>query len=423
MIALLLTLAQAAILHTELDTTIPLIHASIAFRGGYASDPQGREGITAFLCKMLLRGTIIQSRQELSAAFDDLGTTIFCETHADYTALHATMLSRNAAPSLRLIKDVLEQPRFQEDECTILRDEMIAQLDEEQNSDMSLALSYSSHAAFGQKHPYGHGAYGRKSTLRAITQDQLRQHSARTLHTQNAIILVSGDFQKDMIESWVKNLGLSSVPLEAKTSAPSTYQPSMTVIDKKERTQSQIIFTHPGPAITKSAPLMIANHAFGGGMFSSTLMREIRVNRGLSYGARSRFLFATEPYLWQAFLYPATKRTQEAYELAWQLIRNWIQKGISQDEFLFAQESLIKSADFQTNTPSKRLENKLHEVVFGLEEGFFAHEKDRIKNITYPEVNAALKAFFRPENISVTLLGTHLKLDNSTHIDAASINE
>ena len=72
--------------------------------------------------------------------------------------------------------------------------------------------------------------------------------------------------------------------------APPPVERRVVVVDKPDATQVQVRIALP--ALARSTPeyfpALVANAVFGGG-FTSRLMEAIRVNRGLSYGVRSRF--------------------------------------------------------------------------------------------------------------------------------------
>jgi zinc protease len=135
-------------------------------------------------------------------------------------------------------------------------------------------------------------------------------------------------------------------------------------------------------------------------------MVEIRVKRGWSYSAYSYFRHGLRPRSWQAFYFPATKDTPDAIALGLQLMSDLKQNGITEEDYDFAQASLVNSAGFMFNTPQKRVENILLERTLELPDGFMKSYGSALSRVSRAEVNAALKKFIKPETFSILVLGT-----------------
>ncbi len=135
-------------------------------------------------------------------------------------------------------------------------------------------------------------------------------------------------------------------------------------------------------------------------------MTEIRVKRGWSYGAYSDFKYGLKPRSWQVHLFPASKDTAAALKTTLQMITDWHDKGLTQEEFAFSQKSLLNSAGFIYSTPRKRLENKILEKTLDLPDGFFQSYAKRLPGVTLAATQAAVKKFSRPDRLSIGVLAT-----------------
>jgi zinc protease len=184
------------------------------------------------------------------------------------------------------------------------------------------------------------------------------------------------------------------------------------LVDKPDRTQTQILAGQSGVRLDDPDffPLHVANHVFGGGSFSSRLMREIRVKRGWSYGAKSSFRHGTRPRSWNFYFFPASKDAPAALAEGLRMVEKLKAEGISQAEFRFARESLINGAGFSYNTPLKRVENTLTERTLGLPDGFVRGFAQRLREVELSQVNSALGRFLKPNALTITVLGTASEL-------------
>ena len=135
-------------------------------------------------------------------------------------------------------------------------------------------------------------------------------------------------------------------------------------------------------------------------------MVELRVKRGWTYGAGSGFKMGSQPHTWRVSFFPKNTDTPPAIKEAIRLITDLRDHGITQKEFDAAKRSMVNSAGFGYNTPSKRMENMLVEKIFGLPAGYNKDTARRIEALTLTDVNNALKVFIKPENLLVGLVAT-----------------
>lgn len=407
---LLASRAEALDVAFENDSSLPLVRVSVVIRSGSVLDPSGQSGITNFLGEMLLRGTRARTKEQIDLELDRLGGEIGVETRAEALIFRASVLSANVAPFLDLFTEILTQPRFADDEIRKLKAEVTSRIAQELGRDMSLASRRFVEFLFAG-HPYGKPVLGTTRDVTAFAADSIREHYSRTFREKALLVVGSGDVPAFVVRSWAAAVasartGGEAPPLVSAPEAPRG--PRVRVLDKPDRTQTQVRMGHVGVRMTDPDffPLYVANHAFGGGTFSARLMVELRVKRGWTYGANSSFVHGRRPRLWQIGFFPAEKDTPAAVEYALGMVRELKAKGLSADEFAFAKRSLVNGAGFMYNTPDKRVENRLLELMLDLPEGFMKTYADGIQEVTLDDSNGALGRFIAPENLSILVLGT-----------------
>jgi zinc protease len=82
-----------------------------------------------------------------------------------------------------------------------------------------------------------------------------------------------------------------------------------------------------------------------------------------------------------------------------------VETGVTAEEFAFARQSLINNAAFNFDTPKKRVENILLERTLGLPDGFMKTFGPRTAELEHESVNTAVKSYFRPDALAITVLG------------------
>jgi zinc protease len=400
----------------EQDTNLPLVTLNLAFRGGSAREPEGQDGIANFMGEMLLRGTLHRSKAEIDKEMDRIGAELEVEPRLESIVFRSSFLSSEMKNFFQLIQEILTEPAFPEAEIKKLKSEMQAAILSERGNDAALASKKFSHFLFGT-HPYGRSTLGTLKSIQNLTRDQIVSFYKKTIQKKALIAAGCGDLKPEALTTWLEawtsklQLGSDPSPIESPKSAE-THGIQVLLVDKPERTQTQIILGQIGVSISdpRFYALSLGNHVFGGGMFSSRLMSEVRVKRGWSYGARSSFRFGTMSRQWSVHLFPATQYTPDAVELVLSLIDVLKKKGISLEEFAFAKESLVNGAGFSYNTPAKRVENLLLEKSLRLKEGFIRNMSQEIERLKLEDVNAALTDFLAPESLKVVIVATAKEL-------------
>lgn len=397
----------------EEDRALPLVSINLVVKAGAAHDPKGKSGITNFMGEMLKRGTKLKSKEKLLESLDQIGGSLEVETRAEALILRGNVLAEKLSEYLDIVREIVSEPSFPENEIKKLKSEIVSQILEERSNDRGLARARWE-SFLMQGHPYGNPINGKIKDIESLTRDTLISHYKNLFQARNLIVIGTGDAEASFVESW----GSRVAEVLPDTSGPNPVQPvskptmsqkvRVRIIDKPDRTQTQVYWGQEGVRFTDPAffPLYLANHAFGGGSFSARFMVEIRVKRGWSYGAYSFFRYGLQPRSWQAFTFPAAKDTADAVPYGLQMIKDLKEKGITKEEYEFAKASLINSAGFSYNTPKKRVENLILEQTLSLPPGFMKTYAPELEKTSLSSVNEALNTFLHPERAAILILGT-----------------
>ncbi len=403
--------ANAAELYFEKDPSLPLVYVTAAFHGGSTQDPDLKSGTTDLMGKLMLRGTKNRTKSQIDLALDQMGGAIEFETRAEFIAFRGMVLSENLSAYLGLLSEIITAPSFRAKELEKLKKEQTSQLLDELNQDRSLVrLRFDE--TFFRGHPYSKPNSGKIRDIQSLGVNDLQKQYQKLINASNLVLLGAGDTDRSKFEEFVEGVSkvrtgsgtLVTVPEFA--GAPEKLR--VVIFDKPERTQTQVLIGQKG--VSFKTPdldaLQIANHAFGGGGFQARLMIELRVKRGWTYGAGSNFKLGSTPHSWKVGFFPKNADTPAAIREALKMIGDLKQNGITEAEFDSAKKSIVNSAGFSYNTPQKRLENRLTEVIFGLPEGYFTGYADRISKISREQVNSALSRFIEPDHLMVGLVAT-----------------
>jgi zinc protease len=401
---------------TEIDRSLPLIQLSASFVGGSISDPIGKEGLTRLLVRMMRRTGGGMDPEQLDLRIDGLGGTLGVDVGTSSTGFSGSVIARNFPAFVDVLRDVVARPTFSADELGRLKRETLAELNEVRDNDRALVRRWFGRTLFAG-HPYGRTTTGRPETLEAISIDDLNAQFARLFSQSNLALALAGDVSEAQLQDFTRAF---QELLPQQPGAPSAYaqleqvpEPTaitgreLIIVDKPERTQTQILIgglgTHAHDA--DHTALLIANTVFGG-TFTARLSNEVRSKRGWSYGAYSSLPYDRKRQSFSMWTFPAATDAAACIALELELLKDWVEQGITEAELTNAKNYLVRSNVFQTDTAAKRMGLLLDEHLHALPANYHRSFTERVSNVTLAEANQAIQSRISLDNLLVTVVGT-----------------
>jgi len=297
--------------------SLPLLAVELIIRNGSEADPNNLAGTASLTGSLLTKGTEKMSAPEIASAIESLGGTIFSSGVSDNSNAGVLVMSSKAEPALTILADVALHPAFKEEEIDRLKKQSLDGLRVALQQPGSVASYVMGRVVYGDGE-YGHAAGGTPETLPAIQRADIVKFYQTYYRPDNAALIFSGnvtlekgkEYAEKFFGDWKANQG-GPRPMRAATG---TWKPDSVVVDMPEAGQASVSVTKP--AIKRDSPDyysgLVANAALGNG-FASRLNREIRIKRGLSYGARSSLDVRRDA---GAFIASAQTKNESAAEVA-----------------------------------------------------------------------------------------------------------
>ncbi|MGZ7081368.1 MAG: M16 family metallopeptidase, partial [Thermoanaerobaculia bacterium] len=273
---------------------VPLVAARLMIRSGGEADPAGSGGLADMTASLLTKGTSTKSAEQIARGVEALGATMENSAEWDNSAVNLSALSSNFAQAMTYVADVVRNPTFKTDEIERLRDQNIDALRVALQDPSNLAGFVATSAIFGTA-PYGHNLGGTPESLQKITRADIVAFHQRFYRPDNAVLVITGDLKPEtafgLAEALFGTWKRPDAPLpSASSSTAEVPAPRAIVVDMPDAGQAAVVVARQGlrrvdPAYTAA---IVANAILGTG-YSSRLNLEIRIKRGLSYGAGSAF--------------------------------------------------------------------------------------------------------------------------------------
>jgi zinc protease len=394
----------------EGDHAVPLVSIVVSLRSGSAADPEGKDGLARIATRMLRRGCAEMTAEQIDFRIDALGAELAVDTSPSTVALHAQVIARNLDPFVDLLARLLGSPTFPEDELGRLKRESVAEIVEARDSDRVVAHKALQRTLF-DGHPYGRNPGGTTRTVAGIERPDVVAFYERHVVQSNVVVGISGDVPEDRAPALARRLLAGLRPGQAaKDEVPEHVIRSgrrLLVVDKPERTQTQILIGTMGtaPADDDHAALVVANAVFGG-TFTSRLMREVRSKRGWSYGASSRVAIDRQRQAWVLWTFPAAQDVAACLKLCVELTEAWVDKGVTAREVSFIQSYLVRSHAFEVDTAAKRLHQALDVELLDLPADYYSGWIDHVRKVTPEAASLAAHRRISTESFLAVVVGT-----------------
>ena len=271
---------------------LPLVSAEVLLRSGSEADPAPASGLAAFTAALLTQGTATRSATQIAREVESLGATLKATAGWDGTAVELTTLSAQLQPAFALLADVTLRPKFATAEIERLRRQTLDELRLSLEEPGTVAKLAAARAILGRG-LYAHPEKGTVASIQRLHRQEIADFHAARYVAGEALLIIAGNVTADAAFALAeKNFGdwkaAPDKPAPALTPFAPAAKPRAILIDMPNAGQAAVLVG--GPGIARKADDYfagtVANTVLGGG-YTSRLNQEIRLKRGLSYGARS----------------------------------------------------------------------------------------------------------------------------------------
>lgn len=402
----------------EEDFSLPIVYINITTDVGAVNDPAAKLGLSSVAGRMMLRGTQKHSKKRFFEIVELLGGSVEVQVQNEGTIFRVAILSENLEKFLELFEEALTLPQFSKEELAKVKKEVEGEILEHKGNDMQL-VSYNFLRFFYGTHPYGNPLSGTQKGVATITLNDVETIFREHYGAPTLALFGTGAAKQALVEAWFNKVVEKLQKLHpnatrsSEVTTPNIQRGRETLlVDKPKATQAQVLIGGTGlrPEDPGFYAVQLANFSFGGGSFSSRLMKELRVKRGWTYGAYSSFRFGRKPRHFTMYFFPKTDDTPPAIQTALDLFNDYLRNGITRAEFDFARKSLVNNAPFNYDTSKKRLENETQEYLLQFPHDYFRNFAHNIENVSYEEIGPSLKLAFNPQNLKLALVGDASKL-------------
>ena len=272
---------------------VQLVTAKLVVLSGSEADPPQRAGLATLVAGLLSKGTRQRSASAQAREAESLGGALDSSADWDASEVGITVAAPNLDAALALVSDAATRPAFAQTELDRLRGQVLDGLKVAYTQPGTLASLAAERLLYGDR-PYGHPASGTPASLARITRADLLALHAQHYRPDNAALVLTGDIDPAAaLRLSQRHFGSWRAPSQplappAQAGLPQGLPAQAVVIDMQQAGQAAVVVLAPLPPLgADRATGAVLNAVLGGG-YSSRLNQEVRIKRGLSYGASSQ---------------------------------------------------------------------------------------------------------------------------------------
>jgi zinc protease len=362
-----------------------------------------KAGAGHFSGNLITKGTKKKSSFEIAKIFDFYGAHVEVNPGLDLISVSLYTLTKNLTSVLGLLSEIISDSVFPEKELKQAKDIYLQNLKVNREKTSFQASVNFRKNIFGGDHPYGKELEEKDIELLS-TNDLLNHHNN---FFKDCMIIVSGKFSETEQESIDETFSrVITNPVKEKAYVTAVDKPARVIIEKEGSIQASVRIGKR--FIGRNNPdyfeVILLNHMLGG-YFGSRLMKNIREDKGLTYGIYS----SIHTLMHHNYLSIGADVNKENLELTFDEIRKELKRLRSEiippDELETARNHFIGSLQAEITTPFSHADKFKNILIYSLPQDFYNRLIQRIDTISAEDLMTTAEKYFHEDSFYEIAVG------------------
>lgn len=386
---------------------LPLVTVSLLLKNAGANSEE-KNGLANAAASLLTKGTKTRNATQIAEEIEFLGGSLNAGAGWNSSGVTLNITADKLDAAMAIMSDVVLNPTFAQSEIDLFKTQTTDDLSVALKQPGSLASFVASRYTFGE-----HSAIGTPESLKSITNADIVNFYRQTYTPNNAVLIFAGDVSGEQANALAKKFfgtwaaaktgnssGVPTVPTVGGNSSSGLQKTLINrflVIDLPNSGQAAVTYAKklyigrvscPNNKCVSDAtfyPSTVANTVLGGG-YSARLNAEIRIKRGLSYGAGSSLSSRIGKTNLLARVQTKNVSAAEVAELVAAEI-NKLGSGLAEPTELTPRELTLTGAFGSSLETTNGLASKLAELyTFGLSADELGSYMSSVRNVSAEQV-------------------------------------
>jgi predicted Zn-dependent peptidase len=404
-------LADGTPVYAKQDKQFPLVNISVYFRGGRYLVPTGKEGLAAITSAAWRTGGAgDRTAQELDEELDFLAANLGTNIGDVNGSMSLNVLSKDLEAAMAIFMDVLTEPRFQQDRFDKAKDNLLQSMKQRNDDTADIEAREWRRLIYGDD--FFLNRLATQASVDAISATDSKEFVSKLMRSGNLVVAVAGDFEPDalkaLLDKTVGSLEPLAEPLPAIPQPDHTPEPGVYVINKPDVNQGRVSVGRLGfkEGHPEQFPLMVGNDILGGGGFTARMMKRIRSDEGLAYGAYATLGFnKTYPGTFRALYQSKSSTCAYATEIFFGLLDDMRSADATDEEIRTSKASYVETFPRRFASAAQIAGTYAIDEVLGRDHSYWVEYRDNIDGVTADEVKKAMTKNLDPETMIMLVVG------------------
>ncbi len=366
-----------------------------------------KAGLTQVTGTLWGKATTNRNAKQLSEETDFIGARL--NTGSAYVGISG--LSKYKDQMMELMSDVILHPAFPQDEFDKIILQTQTALKSDESNPGSIMSNITDATLFGPQHPYGDIVT--PATISNVTLDDCKTYYKDFIHPNNSILVIVGDITlkeaKKLTEKYLGSWPKGTAPTFT-YKAPAQPKGRKVVFSNKDAaTQASIKVAYPVD-YKIGAPDQIAinvmNQILGGGDFQAKLLKNLREDKGYTYGAYSRI---SSSVLDGAGTFSASAEVKantvdSALIETLKEMENMKKGDFSEKDVERVKKTFAGEFSRSLESPQTIADFAYSIERYGLPKDFYTTFLQKLANLTKADIETAARKYLHPENAYILVV-------------------
>ena len=395
------------------DESIPRIVIKISVDAGHSYEPVDKAGIGLLVSRMFNESTTDYSGYYYMTELQEIGSEIYVEKNTDDLDIVIKSTRDNLFRTFTLLEEKMFSLKFDDYEFKWEKNRFLDHIGLESKSASTIADNVFMKLIYGENSIFGFPLYGTSSTIKNISNANVKKYYKENFNAANSNIVVVGDIKKEdiihkleFLSNWENGVNKKNKVNESEE-LHAIGKTRLYFISKENAPQSEIRI---GKVALKYDPLgeqfkcTIMNFPLGDGM-NSRINHKLREVDGFTYAAMS--MFHASKYTGQFIVKTSVnaKQTDSAVMEIMNEIKRYADQGITEDEL----QQTRKSFYFQHLLKSESTEEKCSYLwrllYYNLKPDYLNQQQALLSSITKAEIDGLAKKYLTCDNMCILVVG------------------
>jgi len=376
-----------------------LVRIEFIFRAGNAVEDLPLLASTTNM--MLTEGSRSYSSAKLNKLLDYYGAFYHLSAEKDRAGIVVIIINKHIEKVLELVREILFYPRFPAAELNALMKKRLSWYLINCDKVLNLAMDQFFESIFGKRHPYGRKVL--PDDFQNINPALLMDFHSKYYSPENMAVIISGKILKrttTLLDSFFGDIHFNRIYIEDTVNKLKKQTGKKVHINKRGALQAAIRIG--SPTINKRHPdyhgLKILDVILGG-YFSSRLMKNIREEKGYTYGISSVVSSLDLSGFKVISTEVSKKNTQKTIDEIYKEIRLLQAKPVEKAELEIVRNYMLGEMVRMFDGPFAIAESFKSAWEFDLDSSYYYKFADKIKTIDPDEITALARTYYNIDEL------------------------